>query len=203
MGKEIGSYAVRNRSKRYYKNAGGCHCNAANPALQKGGGVCGAIFSAAGAVQLQAACNEIGECPVGKAVITDGFQLQAKRIIHTVGPIWQGGTANEETLLTECYKNSLTLAASHGYHSIAFPLISSGIYDYPKEQALQIAISTISAFLLEHDMHVYIVVYDKQAFGLSKKLFTSINEYIDEHYVEENNERFLRNRQFLDNECLK
>ncbi|MDI2587251.1 macro domain-containing protein [Psychrobacillus sp. NEAU-3TGS] len=170
--------------------------NATNTALQKDGGVYGAIFSAAGEEQLQAACNNIGECPVGQAVMTDGFQLQAKQIIHTVGPIWQGGTANEETLLKECYKNSLALADLQGYHSIAFPLISSGIYGYPKEEALQIAISTISAFLLEHDMHVYIVVYDKKAFGLSEKLFTSIHEYIDEHYVEENDLRFLHNRQF-------
>ena len=174
--------------------------NAANSSLQKGGGVCGAIFSAAGREQLQAACNEIGACAVGQAVVTDGFQLHAKHIIHTVGPIWQGGAANEETLLTECYKNSLTLAAAHGFDSIAFPLISSGIYGYPKEQALQIAISTISSFLLDHDMHVYIVVYDKQAFGLSEKLFTSIHAYIDEHYVEENDVRFLRNRQLFDEE---
>ncbi|WP_342599870.1 macro domain-containing protein [Psychrobacillus sp. FSL H8-0483] len=171
--------------------------NAANTALQMGGGVCGAIFSAAGAEQLQAACNEIGECPVGQAVITDGFQLQAKHIIHTVGPVWRGGTHNEEVLLTACYENSLALAASHDCQSIAFPLIASGIYGYPKEQALKIAISTISAFLLKHEMIVYLVVYDKQAFGLSEKLFTSIHEYIDEHYVEEHDVRFLRNRQEL------
>ena len=171
--------------------------NAANTALQMGGGVCGAIFSAAGAEQLQTACNEIGECTVGQAVITDGFQLQAKHIIHTVGPVWRGGTHNEEVLLTACYENSLALAASHDCQSIAFPLIASGIYGYPKEQALQIAISTISSFLLKHEMIVYLVVYDKQAFGLSEKLFTSIHEYIDEHYVEEHDVQFLRNRQEL------
>ncbi|MEK4484326.1 macro domain-containing protein [Psychrobacillus sp. FSL H8-0484] len=171
--------------------------NAANTALQMGGGVCGAIFSAAGAEQLQTACNEIGECTVGQAVITDGFQLQAKHIIHTVGPVWRGGTHHEEVLLTACYENSLALATSHDCQSIAFPLIASGIYGYPKEQALKIAISTISAFLLKHEMIVYLVVYDKQAFGLSEKLFTSIHEYIDEHYVEEHDVRFLRNRQEL------
>ena len=159
--------------------------NAANSALQMGGGVCGAIFNAAGADELQAACDEIGECPVGEAVMTDGFQLQAKKIIHTVGPIWKGGTANEETLLRNCYKNSLELAVAHGYQSIAFPLISSGIYGYPREQALQIAMSTISEFLMEHDIICLSCCLDQKAFGISKKLFASITEYIDEHYVDE------------------
>ena len=176
--------------------------NAANRALQMGGGVCGAIFNAAGAIELQAACDEIGECPVGEAVMTDGFQLQAEKIIHTVGPIWQGGTSNEEALLTNCYRNSLELAVAGGYESIAFPLISSGIYGYPKEQALQIAISTISEFLLEHDLYVYIVVFDQKAFGLSKKLFTSITEYIDEHYVEESDITYDRNRQISNEEIV-
>lgn len=176
--------------------------NAANTALQMGGGVCGAIFNAAGASELQVACNEIGGCPVGGAVLTDGFQLQAKKIIHTVGPIWQGGTANEEMFLRNCYKNSLALAVTHGYESVAFPLISTGIYGYPKEQALQIAISTISEFLMEHDLYVYLVVYDQKAFGLSKKLFTSITEYIDEHYVEEQDLKYYRNREILDEEIV-
>lgn len=158
--------------------------NAANGALQMGGGVCGAIFKAAGATELQAACDEIGKCPVGEAVLTDGFGLQAEKVIHTVGPIWQGGHANEERLLVNCYRNSLALAVAHRYESIAFPLISSGIYGYPKEQALQIAIATISEFLMEHDLHVYIVVYDEKAFGLSQKLFSEISAYIDEYYVE-------------------
>ncbi|MDF2067792.1 macro domain-containing protein [Bacillus sp. Cr_A10] len=169
--------------------------NAANVSLQMGGGVCGAIFQAAGAEQLQKACNEIGECPVGEAVITDGFQLQAKHIIHTVGPIWRGGSQNEEALLTACYGNALSLAKQYNCKSIAFPLISSGIYGYPKEQALQVAISTISAYLMEHEMYVYMVVFDKSAFRLSGKLFTSIHEYIDEYYVEELGLQFSRNRQ--------
>ena len=177
--------------------------NVANSALQMGGGVCGAIFNAAGATELQAACDEIGECPPGEAVLTDGFRLQAKKIIHTVGPIWQGGTANEERLLTSCYKNSLALAVAHGYESIAFPLISSGIYGYPKEQPLQIAMSTISEFLMKHDLYVYIVVYDQKAFGISKKLFTSISEYVDEHYVEEQDLKYYRNRQVLNEEIVQ
>ena len=177
--------------------------NAANSALQMGGGVSGAIFNAAGATELQAACDEIGECPVGEAVMTNGFQLPAKKIIHTVGPIWRGGNANEETLLRNCYKNSLELAASEGYQSIAFPLISSGIYGYPREQAFQVAMSTISEFILEHDIYVYLVVFDQKAFGISKKLFTSITEYIDEHYVDEHEVAYSRNRRQLDEEILR
>lgn len=168
--------------------------NAANPTLRKGGGVCGAIYNMAGAERLQAACDEIGGCAVGEAVITDGFDLLAKKIIHSVGPIWQGGASNEATLLESCYKNALELAVSHRYQSIAFPLISSGIYGYPKEQAMKIAISTISTFLLMNDIQVYLVVYDKKAVGISKKLFNSISEYIDDYYVAELDNKFQRNR---------
>lgn len=174
--------------------------NAANSELQMGGGVCGAIFAAAGAQQLQKACNEIGHCTVGEAVWTDGFQLNAKTIIHTVGPIWRDGTHNEEKLLHSSYVKSLELAASLNCESIAFPLISSGIYGYPKEQALQVAISAIHEFLLKHEMLVYIVVFDKRSFGFSEKLFKSIHQYIDEHYVEEHELNDSRNRldQYLD-----
>ncbi|WHY83877.1 macro domain-containing protein [Neobacillus novalis] len=159
--------------------------NAANTALKMGGGVCGAIFQAAGASELERACNQIGECKVGEAVITDGFNLDAKYIIHTPGPIWQGGSYQEAALLKASYYNSLELAKNHQCESIAFPLISTGIFGYPKEEALQIAVSIISSFLLNHDMLVQLVVFDKKSFGISKKLFTSIHQYIDEHYVEE------------------
>ena len=158
--------------------------NAANSSLQQGGGVCGAIFSAAGADALQAECNSIGSCGVGAAVITDGYALPAKHIIHTVGPVWQGGMYNEEKLLTSCYTNSLMLANKQGCKSVAFPLISSGIFGYPKDKALQVAISAIGAFILEHDMMVYLVVYDKDAYALSDKLFKSIAAYIDDKYVD-------------------
>ena len=168
--------------------------NAANSELQNGGGVCGAIFHAAGADQLQKACNEIGHCVVGEAVWTDAFKLKAKTIIHTVGPIWRGGNYNEEKLLHSSYEKSLELAASLNCESIAFPLISSGIYGYPKEQALQVAISAIHEFLLKHEMLVYIVVFDKHSFGFSEKLFKSIHQYIDEHYVEEHELNDSRNR---------
>jgi O-acetyl-ADP-ribose deacetylase len=168
--------------------------NAANTELRMGGGVCGAIFQAAGAGELQEACKEIGECPTGQAVITDGFKLPAKYIIHTPGPIWQGGSKKEAVLLKAAYENSLTLALHHKCESIAFPLISTGIYGYPKEEALQIAISTISSFLLHHDILVYLVVFDKNSFCLSQKLVHSIHEYIGEHYVEEAEKTFQRDR---------
>ncbi|MFZ7942650.1 macro domain-containing protein [Neobacillus sp. 19] len=169
--------------------------NAANTSLKMGGGVCGAIFRAAGTSKLQEACNQIGECKVGEAVITDGFQLDAKYIIHTPGPIWQGGSHQEAALLKKSFYNSLELAKKHQCESIAFPLISTGIYGYPRDEALQIAVSTIGSFLLHHDMHVFLVVFDKKSFCLSKKLFTSIHQFIDEHYVELVESTFTRNRE--------
>ncbi|NHC43198.1 macro domain-containing protein [Bacillus sp. MM2020_1] len=170
--------------------------NAANTSLKMGGGVCGAIFRAAGVDELQDACDKMGDCKVGEAVLTDGFHLEAKYIIHTPGPIWRGGSHQEAALLLKAsYNNSLELAKNHQCESIAFPLISTGIYGYPKEEALQIAVSTISSFLLHHDMLVYLVVFDKNSFGLSQKLFTSIHQFIDEHYVEEVESTFARNRE--------
>lgn len=144
--------------------------NAANTSLQQGGGVCGAIFAAAGATELQAECNQIGGCKTGDAVITRGYKLPAKHVIHTAGPIWEGGGRNEETLLAGCYKKSLELAKSKGCASIAFPVISSGIYGYPKEQAIAVAISEINDFLLYNEMMVYLVVFDKQTLELSEKI---------------------------------
>lgn len=152
--------------------------NAANSALQMGGGVCGAIFQAAGAEQLQEACNKIGHCPVGKAVITDAFNLQAKYIIHTVGPIWQGGHNREPDYLKSAYTESLKLAIENKCESIAFPLISSGIYSYPKREALQIAVSAITEFLLHHDIDVSLVVFDKEAVQLSENMFNDIKLFI-------------------------
>jgi O-acetyl-ADP-ribose deacetylase (regulator of RNase III) len=148
--------------------------NAANTALRMGGGVCGAIFSAAGADELQAECNRIGGCNVGEAVITGGYRLLAKYVIHTVGPIWRGGSSGEAKLLHNAYTNSLQLALQYKCESIAFPLISSGIYGYPKDEALQIAIAAIGEFLLSHDMLVYLVVYDEETYILSKRLLSDI-----------------------------
>jgi O-acetyl-ADP-ribose deacetylase (regulator of RNase III) len=149
------------------------------------------------------ACDEIGRCPVGEAVITEGFRLPAKFIIHTPGPIWRGGTHQESELLKNCYLHSLELAKQCKCDSIAFPLISTGIYSYPKEEALQIAISSISSFLLHHDIHVYLVVFDKASFGLSQKLFYSIHEYIDEHYVKEVESTFHRRQNRFELESLQ
>lgn len=159
--------------------------NAANPQLKMGGGVCGAIFKAAGAVELQAECDLIGGCKTGDAVITKGYNLPAKYIIHTVGPIWNGGDKNEEEYLKSCYLNSLKLAQEYKLESIAFPLISSGIYGYPKEKAFKVAVSAIQDFLLENEMMVYLIVFDKKAVELSEKLFKSIEKYIDDNYVDE------------------
>lgn len=159
--------------------------NAANSALRMGGGVCGAIFKAAGAQDLQAECDLIGGCETGKAVITKGYKLPAKYIIHTVGPVWNGGNNNEEEDLTSCYINSLNLAKDHKLESIAFPLISSGIYGYPKIQAFKVAVGAIQEFLLENEMLVYLIVFDKGAVEISEKVYTSIEKYIDDKYVDD------------------
>ncbi len=171
--------------------------NAANSALRQGGGVCGAIFAAAGADKLQEACNQIGSCATGQAVITPGFDLPAKYIIHTVGPVWQGGICGEPARLRECYTNSLQLAGQHKCRSIAFPLISSGVYGYPKDQALKVATAAITEFLLKPDMDVYVVVFDKQALSVSGKLFDDVQQYIDDHYVAEAEAKFKRSRNMV------
>lgn len=135
--------------------------NAANSRLAPGGGVCGAIFAAAGYEKLDRACRAIGGCPTGRAVITDGFALPARYVIHAVGPVWQGGKMGEPEQLRSCYLNSLRLALAHGCGSIAFPLISSGIYGYPKVEALQIAKDAIEDFLQTNTMEVYLVLFGK------------------------------------------
>lgn len=159
--------------------------NAANTKLLPGGGVCGALFKAAGFLPLALACRKIGSCAVGSAVMTQGFKLKAKAIIHTVGPVYGKDPANQDRLLGDCYRNSLRLAAENGFESIAFPLISSGIYGYPKDKALNIATNAIKGFLQksETDMQVFLVVYDKASFEISRTLYEDIRSYIDEREV--------------------
>ena len=140
--------------------------NAANTNLLAGGGVCGAIFRAAGYQKLQAACNALAPIKTGEAVITPGFNLPAKFIIHTAGPIWQGGQFGEENLLRSCYANSLRLAAENNLKSIAFPLISSGIYGYPPRDALKVAINAIKDF--QGDLDVTLTIMDKSLLDIAE-----------------------------------
>lgn len=169
--------------------------NAANTELQMGGGVCGAIFKAAGADKLQAACDKLAPIKTGEAVITPGFALSAKYVIHAAGPVYHRWNADKsEQYLRSAYINSLKRATENDCESIAFPLISSGIYGYPKEEALKVATSAIQDFLTDHDIDVFIVVFDKAAFVISEKLLGEVSSYIDEHYVVER--EITRNRQF-------
>ena len=157
--------------------------NTANPRAVIGLGVDSAIHEKAGP-QLLAARQEIGPIAMGHAAITPAYQLHAKYVIHTVGPVWDGGSYGEDDLLRSCYDNSLRLAVEHDCQSVAFPLISTGNYGFPKDKALQIAIAAFSTFLLEHEMQIYLVVFDHTAYKLSEKLFQSVASYIDQHYVD-------------------
>ena len=162
--------------------------NTANTNLLQGSGTSRAIYLAAGEEELTKACEEIGFCEAGKAVITDGFRLPAKYIIHAVGPVWKKGKWKEQEILYSAYMESLKLAKRYNLYSIAFPLISTGFCGYPKDEALKIAKRAIGDFLQENDMEVYLVIYDKNSLEICKKLFVSIEEYIDEQYVENNDE---------------
>jgi len=158
--------------------------NAANTELQMGGGVCGAIFRAAGADRLQAACDALAPIQTGQAVITPGFALPAKYVIHAAGPVYSRRRPQEcRTLLRSAYTQSLRLAEANGCESIAFPLISSGIYGYPKDQALEVARQAIADYLRDHELDVWLAVFDKSSFVLSRSLLGEVESYIDEHYA--------------------
>ena len=150
-----------------------CIVNAANRHLMTGSGVCGAIFRAAGERELQDACDKIGSCPTGSAVITPGFKLKAKYVIHAVGPVWAGGGEDEPELLYSCYQSSLNKAKEAGCHSIAFPLISSGIFGYPKDKAWVQALSSCHEWIEdnpEYEMDIVFTVLNEGMLNLGKSV---------------------------------
>ena len=159
--------------------------NTANPNVAVGSGTDSAIYHAAGEKQLLAERKKIGIMMPGEAAYTPAFNLDAKYVIHTIGPSWIDGNHNEREILYSCYKKSLDLAAELECKSIAFPLIATGVYGFPKDEALQIALAEINKFLLSHEMKVILVVFDRKAFELSSKLVGDIEEYIDEHSANE------------------
>jgi len=158
--------------------------NAANRGLRQGGGVCGAIFKSAGEEAMQQACDGLSPVEVGDVVITPAFKLPSKHVIHAVGPHWSGGKDNEEQLLASCYRKSLLLALAKGLQSIAFPLISTGMYGYPKERAYKVAVSTILAFLKEHDLSVYLVLFEEIFFEDEELRRKKVAEYLRKNLAE-------------------
>ncbi|MBR3238278.1 MAG: macro domain-containing protein [Oscillospiraceae bacterium] len=156
--------------------------NPTNRDLVPGGGLDAAVHKAAGP-ELVKACRAIGSCGTGDAIITRGFDLPARYVIHTVGPVWHGGQRGEKALLTSCYQRCLELARAHDCGSIAFPLISAGTFGYPKDEAMAVALDMISRFLFENDMLIYLVVFGRAEYLTSKKLFSDVQAYIDDVYA--------------------
>ena len=172
--------------------------NTANRDLSLSDGVNGMIHKAAGP-ELLVACQKLGGCQTGEVKITKGYNLPCRYVIHTVGPIWNGGNCGEEELLRACYRRSLRLALNNGCESIAFPLISTGAFGYPKEKALKVAMDTISDFLLRHEeieLMVYLLVFSKESVQIGSKLFHHIERFIDDHYVDEHSDARRRRARY-------
>ena len=157
--------------------------NTANPMPVVGEGVDAAIHAKAGPALL-AARKKIGKLSPGDCAVTPGFDLDAQYVIHAVAPLWRGGLLGEGRLLRKCYESALRLAKAHGCESVAFPLIAAGNYGFPRERAMHIATNAIGAFLLQNEMTVYLVVYDRESFRLSGQLFERVTSYIDENYIQ-------------------
>lgn len=158
--------------------------NGADPSLLGGGGADGAIHRAAGP-ELLAECKALGGCAPGQAKVTRGYALPCKYVIHTVSPLWQGGGQGERELLASCYRSCLEQAAALGCESIAFPLLAAGSLGYPREEALRVAVDSISGFLFSHDISVHLVVFDRDSFRISEKLFSQVAAYVDDNYVDQ------------------
>ena len=148
-----------------------------------------AIHTIAGA-ELDAECAKLAPLGLGQAKLSGAYGLLCKYVIHTSGPVWRGGLVGESIILRSCYIESLKLAVKNGCRSVAFPLISSGVYGYPKDQVLKFAIQTITEFLFDHELTVYLCVFDKESYSFSQKLFSDIQEFINDEYVDEHDEDF-------------
>ena len=158
--------------------------NTADPVPGYGEGIDSAVYKAAGAKELLAKRHEIGMIECGNSVLTEGYRLPAKYIIHTVGTAWRGGAHGEEAVIRNCYRSAFRIAVENGFESLAIPLLASGSYGFPKGIALRIALSETEAFMADHDIELYLVVFDEKSFSLSSELYGDIDEYISDNYVE-------------------